>query len=118
MLTPISPFHTWLIIITKGFAPSGNIEIGELGEYAYTYNPLQSNFNARTIQGFSTEAKEKMLECPGCPYKTYEKYFKYYGVVDYANQWILAAFNKGSTSFAKGNANFASYTTDGQSGTL
>ena len=56
------------------------------------------------------------MDCPGCPYKTYEKYFDYYGKEDYANQWVLAAFNKGSTNFSKGNANFGSYTSDGMNG--
>ena len=110
-------FSNKLTLTTKGFAPTGNIEVGELGSYAYAYAPLESNFNGRTIQGFSTEAKEKMLDCPGCPYKTYEKFFKYYGVEDYANQWVLAALNKGPVKFAKGAADFSSYTSDGIAGT-
>ena len=111
-------FFNNLTLTTEGFAPTGSIEVGELGTYAYAYAPLESNFNGRTIQGFSTQAKEKMLDCPGCPYATYEKFFKYYGVEDYANQWILAALNKGPTNFAKGDADFGSYTSDGIAGTF
>jgi len=74
---------------------------------------LKKNFNGRTIQQFSTEAKDKMMDCPGCPYKTYQKFFNYYGVDDYANQWILAAFNRGTTSFVKGRADFTKYSFDG-----
>lgn len=82
--------YPWLIFhisgSTLGFRPNGSLEIGELGDFIYSYNPLESTFNARTIQGFSVEAKEKMYECEKCPYSTYNKYFEYYGVHDYANQ--------------------------------
>lgn len=100
-----------------GLAPTGSIEIGELGTYSYTYNPTQKNFNARTLQRFSTEAEEKMYNCgPACPYKTYNKFYEYYGVFDYANQWVLAAFNKGGTNFAKGDAQFNVYGMEGTNG--
>ena len=59
-----------------------------------------------------------MYECDeGCPYHTYNKFFEYYGVHDYANQWVLAAFNRASTNFAKGNAAFNDYGFDGANGT-
>ena len=50
-----------------------------LGSLAYTYDPLKNNYNARTIQGFSTGAKEKMYDCEHCPYPTYDQFYKYYG---------------------------------------
>lgn len=101
---------------TEGcFRPTGAMEIGEIGEFTYTYNPIQNNFNARTLQGFSLEAQAKMYECgPSCPYPTYDKFFRYYGIHDYANQWVLAAFNRGGTNFAKGNADFSVYGMEGR----
>ena len=92
------------------------MEIGELGQHTYSYNPLTKNYNARTLQGFSVEAEEKMYKCTSCPYKTYNKFYEYYGAFDYGNKWVLAAFNKGSTNFAKGNASFNSYGMEGTSG--
>ncbi|CAB9526507.1 expressed unknown protein [Seminavis robusta] len=97
---------------TRGcFAPTGSLEIGELGLHTYSYNPLRHNYNARTIQGFSTQAKDKMYDCEMCPYRTYAKFYDYYGEHDYGNKYILAAFNRGATNFARGNAVFSSYST-------
>jgi hypothetical protein len=92
------------------------LEIGDLGEHTYSYVPLEKNFNARTLQEFSTGAQEKMYACDSCPYPTYLKFFNYYGVFDYANQWILAAFNKGATNFSNGNAVFSNYGMEGTTG--
>ena len=75
---------------------------------AYEYDPLQENSNARTIQGFSLQAEEKMSEHP-----TYKKYLDYYGESDYGNQWILAAFDGSRTNFDNGNADFTLYGKEG-----
>ena len=94
------------------------MEIGELGDYTYSYNPVESTFNARTLQGFSVDAEEKMYNCgPKCPYATYNKFYEYYGVFDYANQWVLSALNRGKTNFAKGHAEFDVYGMEGTAGT-
>jgi hypothetical protein len=95
-------------------APTGNVTIEKHGSYAYTYDPLAENVNKRTLQGFSTQAEEKMYRCKNCPYSTYEKFYDYYGVFDYANQWVLAAFAGSSTAFANGNADFSPYGFDGK----
>ena len=48
----------------------------------------------RTLQGFSTSAETKMYEgCPGCPYKTYSKFYNYYKSFTYADDWALAALD-------------------------
>ena len=57
-----------------------------------------------------------MYRCENCPYATYDKYYKYYGKFDYANQWVLSAFNKGMTDFLNGNADFSAYGQDGTVG--
>jgi hypothetical protein len=95
---------------TEGcFAESGTLSIEGEGTFTYTYNVTSDNSNDRTIQGFSTEAQEKMHDCEFCPYVTYEKFYQYYGAFDYADQWVMAAFDGDSTSFANGNANFGQY---------
>jgi hypothetical protein len=98
------------------FASSGTISIEGAGSHSYTYDVLVDNNNERTLQGFSLQAEEKMYQCSYCPYVTYEKFYQYYGVHDYGNQWILAAFDGKETAFGLGNANFAGYTFDGKSG--
>lgn len=98
------------------FNASGSVTITGDGTYTYTYNPLTNNNNGRTLQGFSTQAEEKMHACANCPYVTYEKFYTYYGVFDYANQWVLAAFDGVATAFDNGNANFGSYGFDGRTG--
>jgi hypothetical protein len=98
------------------FAASGSLTIEGAGTHTYTYDPLTDNNNERTLQGFSLQAQAKMHECAYCPYVTYEKFYQYYGVFDYANQWILAAFDGGATSFGNGNANFRSYDFAGRAG--
>jgi hypothetical protein len=104
------------LLAGKGFAPNGTVEIDKIGAYKYSYDPLKRNFNDRTLKGFSTQAKKKMYECDGCPYSTYNKFYKYYGVFDYANEWILAAFKNDSTNFTKGNADFILYGMEGNAG--
>ena len=104
---------------TEGcFAASGDLVIEGEGTFGYTYNPLVNNGNKRTLQGFSTQAEDKMAKCDNCPYVTYDKFYKYYGEYDYANQWVLAAFNGERTQFAKGNADFRSYDYVGKTGTI
>jgi len=90
------------------FQESGNLSING-SEYSYNYDVSTDNNNGRTIQGFSTQGEDKMHTCANCPYAEYDKYYKYYGEFDYANQWVLAAFEGSSTDFKNGNADFGSY---------
>ena len=103
-------------VTTGCFVAAGEVVAGAMDPLSYTYTVTTGNLNARTIQYFSTTAKAKMYECAKCPYDVYKKFYDYYGAYDYANQWVLAAFDKGKTSFTNGNADFTSYTTDGQTG--
>merc|ERR1719353_1181894 len=61
---------------------------------------------ARTLRGFSTNAKARMFEKsdtnPEGPYKTYLKYFEYYGDHDYADKWVMAALD--GTTYTPTNA--------------
>lgn len=94
-------------------AESGEI-IADGQTFNYTYDVLSNNDNGRTLQGFSLQAEERMYRCENCPYSTFEKFYKYYGVFDYANQWIMAAFDGKSTTFANGNADFSLYSEVGR----
>jgi hypothetical protein len=99
-----------------GFASTGQLIIEGEGTFEYNYSQLEANVNKRTLQGFSTDAEDKMDKCKNCPYVTYEKFYQYYGVFDYANQWVLSAFAGSTTSFANGNADFGSYQLAGRTG--
>lgn len=59
----------------SGFAATGELNMGALGNFAYSYDIMKDNKNGRTLQGFSTGAKEKMNDCAACPYPTYAKFF-------------------------------------------
>ena len=65
---------------------SGGVNIPNGG-----YNSMSNGGAARTLQGFSTKAKAKMYDIPSGPYKTYKKFYDYYGDFDYANRWVMAA---------------------------
>lgn len=93
---------------TEGcFAEKGTLIIGD-DKFKYEYDVSNDNKNGRSLAGFSTAAEAKMYACSkGCPHDEYEKYYKYYGVHDYANQMVLAAFNKDPTTFTNGNADFS-----------
>jgi hypothetical protein len=108
-------YLTSFLIIVTGFAANGTL-IVEGKQMAYSYNPLTNNGNERDLQKFSTSAQDLMYECEDCPYKTYQKYYDYYGAFDYANQWVLAAFEGKSTSFSRGNADFSKYGFPGRTG--
>mmetsp|Transcript_27300 Transcript_27300/g.63391 ORF Transcript_27300/g.63391 Transcript_27300/m.63391 type:complete len:653 (+) Transcript_27300:846-2804(+) len=90
------------------FNATGVVQIAGIGAMAYSYDPLTENLNGRTLQGFSTQARDKMLECnPGCPQPEFVKFNNYYDATDYGNQWVLAAFMKTATSFNNFNIDFS-----------
>lgn len=80
----------------------------------YTYNILENNVAKRTLQGFSTEAKEKMWDCANCPYDTYAAFVDYYGAYDYGDEWVMAGFEGRKTNFKNFNNDFGAYGFDGK----
>ena len=94
---------------TPGFVESGEIVLPGLQGLPYTYSILDDNINGRTLQNLSTDAKRTMWSCPQCPYAEYYLFYDYYAKFDYANQWIQAAMERSSTTFANGNIDFAQY---------
>jgi len=68
------------------------------------------NINKRTLKGFSTAVESKMFE------ETHAIYNKdYYGVWDYADRWVMNAFNGNSANELNNfKADFESYGGDGR----
>ena len=53
--------------------------------------------------------------CPGCPYKDFKYFHDYYGMADYAHEWVEAAFEGRATQFpGRGRADFGLYGFDGR----
>jgi hypothetical protein len=94
-------------------AANGTLTIDGKTEINYSYDPLKNNVSKRSIQSFSTSAQKKMAECAGCPYPMYDKFYKYYGEFDYANEIVIAAFEKRRTNFKNFNNDFGLYDYDG-----
>ena len=109
-----------------GFAADSELLIeGLTTPVNYTYDVYKGNTNFRTIKQFSTEAK-KLMHDPvdpndetlgNRPYPTFQKFYDYYEVYSYADNWINAAFNNIPTKFARGNADFTDYDPLGKVGT-
>lgn len=47
--------------------------------------------------------------CSGCPYTDFMYFYNYYGVDDYAHQFVEAAFEGSDTRFMNGNVDFSTY---------
>lgn len=77
---------------------------------------LTDNFNARTIQGFSKLVQTDMISCVRCPYPDVGYAVDYYGTPSYSNIWIEAAFDKKSTGYDNGNADFSEWGHVGRAG--
>ena len=82
----------------------------------YTYNVLEDNLNEITLRRLSTEKKtETTYWCKQCESGDYSAFYKYYGVPDYADQWVTAAGEGKATDFYNGNANFEKFGLAGKS---
>jgi hypothetical protein len=81
----------------------------------YSYDPYKDNVNFRAIEGFSVYADQLMAECTGnCPYPTFDLYARYYGLADYGDHIISAAFKGESTFLKNGNMDFSVFGDDGR----
>lgn len=81
-----------------GFALDGTVTDGT-NVLAYT---AATNVFKRTLKGFSTAVESKMSD------ETHANYFKdYYGVYDYADQIVQAAFAGTATEMTGGNSDFS-----------
>ena len=81
--------------IFSGFAASGKLRVGNLGNFHYSYSPTLDNTNALTLQRLSVRAEKKLyedLDRAVWPIPSYETFTDYYGEFDAADKWIQAAF--------------------------
>ena len=77
---------------------------------------MEDTRNGITLQGLSTNADADMSDSDGRFFKMMRRFNKYYGVPDYANKWVAAAFRNEATNFPNGNARFTGYDGEGTSG--
>lgn len=102
-------------VVEGCFQNAGNLSIGQLSGFEYTYNVLEDTRNGITLQGLSTNADADMSDSDGRFFKMMRRFNKYYGVPDYANKWVAAAFRNEATNFPNGNARFTGYDGEGTS---
>jgi hypothetical protein len=102
------------------YAAQGGLLVEGHGALEYTYNILTGNKNQFSLYGFSENEALKMYRCKhDCPYPEYEKFYKYYGILDFGDVWIEAAFEGkntkfGASKFDHGNVDFSSMTMAGR----
>lgn len=111
--------------VTEGcFIEAGFVQVIHLDRdapvytYAYEYDIGHDNRNGLTIQSCSTEndnGNDEFLLLQTRP--TFGKYFTYYGLEDYGNHLIMAAFHGHSTNFTNGNIDFRQENRPSRSGT-
>lgn len=80
------------------------------GTSTYTYTlptALEANTNELSLQTLATSVADEMLFCDkGCPEVNAAYFMDYYAVAEFGDQWVQAAFDRTSTNFANGNADF------------
>lgn len=88
-------------------ANEGTLVIGNT-VVQYSYNQTGDNRSVRTLRGFSITANKRMRpDEDKLPYfDEFEKFQAYYGNYDYADRFIMAAFEKRSTDFPNSITDF------------
>ena len=110
MLGSVLLSHNFYVL---GFKSKGSVIVENHGTFDYEYDIVDGNSNGVSLYGFSEHEAEKMFRCKhDCPYPDYEKFYNYYGQLDYGDLWIQAAFggrstNFGDTKFDRGNVDFS-----------
>lgn len=101
--------------ITKGcLATKGGVIVQGYGAVNYYYDMDSDNQYWKTLYGFSEHEAESMFHCKDkCPYAEYEKFYHYYGQMDYGAIWMTAALkghstSEGGMSFTHGSEDFSS----------
>jgi len=87
------------------FAKNGAIVLQGYGGVDYTYDPSTDNYYSSSLKWYAEEEGLRMYYCEthgNCAsYQQYERYFKFYGVLDYGNEWIESAFLNQKTHFPR-----------------
>ena len=85
--------------------PSGGMVLQGYGGLDYKYDPNTDNKFGASLKGYSEDEGLRMYYCEhhgGCDqYPEYERYYNFYGILDYGNHWIDAAFDSKKTEFPK-----------------
>lgn len=107
--------------ITDGcLAAKGGLVVADYGALNYHYSVQDDNKFWASLFGFSEHEAEKMFHCnTKCPYPEYEKFYKYYGQMDYGALWVTAALHGSTTdekdlSFVHGQEDFSSLAAPGR----
>ena len=66
---------------------------------------------SRASRRCSTVTSKMYSGCAGCPYNTFMQFYNYYGDLDYADKWVLAALDGTSLTYTNGQAADFSSTT-------
>ena len=110
-------------IIDDCFKSTGRILVNGDTTLNYSYDINEGNHFLNTIQLFSLNVRSQLFECssedhPRCPYVDIKKYHTYYGAVDYANIFVLAAAESDTTAgkYDKGIMDFTQLSEDGRKG--
>jgi len=104
-----------MVPFTSGcFNTTGTITLAsptiEMTNISYSYSIEEGTKNSRTLKGFSTHACRS-----GSMHEDFKKFYDYYGECDYANKWVMAAFDGTKTDLENGNADFGIYGLEGRS---
>lgn len=92
---------------TEGcFAGTGTIRVNNI-PYDYSYTVESDNFNARTIQGFSTGVDKHRQFGTGDFYPDFQVFQDYYGSTTYADKMVTAALTGTNAGLTRGNQNYS-----------
>ncbi len=87
------------------FAKKGGIVLQGYGGLDYTYDPSTDNYFSSSLKWYTREEGNRMYYCEHhgtCgSYQEYDRYFKFYGVIDYGNEWLESAFSNKKTNFPR-----------------
>ena len=87
-----------------------------IGGTTYMPTAISNTPSSLTLQQLSTSAGAEMRTCSGsgstCPYWLFSEFYDFYGVGDYANQFLLAALGTASNSWAAGPTGTPSHAQD------
>jgi len=96
------------------FGATGTISLAsptkKMMNISYSYSIEEGTKNSRTLKGFSTNTCKT-----DAPSENLKKFVDYYGKCDYADHWIMSAFDGTKTDLKNGNADFSFYGREGRS---
>jgi hypothetical protein len=90
-------------LYTIGLATSGTLVTPSAQQIPYTIS--LGNVAGRNMQDF-TGTNSTMRGSDGKFFSDFQAFFDYYGVIDYADRFILAVIDGTKTAFANGNGDF------------